>query len=322
MNECPRISVVIPCYNEEETVQLLIDSCRSALEEKELTYELIFVDDGSTDQSVARIEEAAAGDERVKLIQFRRNFGQTAAVQAGIDHSSGEIIVPIDADLQNDPGDIPLLVEELEKGWDIVSGWRKDRQDEAKRTFVSKVANQLIAWVTGVRLNDYGCTLKAYRAEVIKSVELVGEMHRFIPAICSWQGASLTEMVVRHHPRKFGETKYGMNRIFKVILDLMTVKFFGSYLSKPGYFFGGAGFFAFALTGIIWVFQAARVFFMEGAWISPLLFIGLLMLMVGIQFMFFGVLAEVIIRIYYRSGSHRSYAVKKRLNVDSPLDGG
>ena len=236
------LSVIVPVFNEEESVAPLVNALMSVLGRTRRRFEIIFVDDGSTDSSAERLSTAVATHPEIKIIQFRSNAGQTAALMAGIDHASGDTIVTIDADLQNDPEDIPMLLSKLDEGADVVSGWRKDRQDAPlRRNFVSRTANRLISRISGVRLHDYGCTLKAYRREVLGGMRLYGEMHRFVPVYASWMGAKVVELPVRHHARRFGKSKYGLNRTLKVVLDLMVVKFFSRYLVKPIYVFGGFG---------------------------------------------------------------------------------
>ena len=234
------LSVIVPVFNEEESIAPLVKALMSVLGRTGRDFEIIFVDDGSTDRSAERLANAVAAHPEIKVIQFRYNAGQTAALMAGIDHASGDTIVTIDADLQNDPEDIPMLLSKLDEGADVVSGWRKDRQDAAiRRNFVSRIANMLISRISGVRLHDYGCTLKAYRKEVLGGMRLYGEMHRFVPIYASWMGAKVVELPVRHHARRFGKSKYGLNRTLKVVLDLLVVKFFSRYLVKPIYVFGG-----------------------------------------------------------------------------------
>src|SRR5512139_670855 len=239
----PELSLVIPVYNEEENLPLLMEAICASLQPLNRDWEVIFVDDGSTDRSVDVLKRLVdANSDRARAVLFRRNFGQTAAIAAGIDHSRGSIIILLDADLQNDPADIPMLLDKLDEGYDLVSGWRKDRQDNAlTRTLPSNIANSLISWVTGVHLHDYGCSLKAYRREALEGFRLYGEMHRFIPVFAHSVGARITEIPVRHHERRFGKTKYGLDRTLKVILDLMTAKFLLSYSHKPMRLFGGAG---------------------------------------------------------------------------------
>jgi len=243
----PGISLVIPVYNEEDNIDLLYQKILGAVETLNRTWEVVLVDDGSKDKSFERLEKIALKDERVKLIRFVRNFGQTAALAAGIDHASGSIIIPMDADLQNDPADIAMLIEKLEEGYDCVSGWRKNRKDGlVLRLIPSWTANKIISVISGVSLHDYGCSLKAYRREVLEGVRLYGEMHRFVPIYASWMGAKVTEMPVNHYARQFGQSKYGINRTIKVVLDLITIKFMSSYLTKPIYIFGSAGLWSLA----------------------------------------------------------------------------
>lgn len=248
------LSIVIPFYNEEANVSLLFDALIPELEKLGRRYEIIAVNDGSLDNTSCRLMEIAAVHEQVVVLEFARNYGQTAAIQAGFDHSAGDIIIPMDADLQNDPRDIALLLQKLEEGYDVVSGWRKDRKDRGPRVILSRIANSLISLISGVSLRDYGCTLKAYRRSVVAGVKLYGEMHRFIPIYTTWQGAKVIEVPVRHNPRKRGVSKYGFNRIIKVLLDLCVIKFLDRYLTRPIYIFGGFGLFLFALgsLGLIW----------------------------------------------------------------------
>ena len=241
------LSVIIPVYNEEENVPLLHERLRSVLEQQPFSYEIIYVDDGSKDSTFARLKALTKKDEHVQVIRFRRNFGQTAAIAAGVTYSVGEILIFMDGDLQNDPIDIPRLLAKIDEGYDVVSGWRKERQDaQWSRKFPSMLANKLISQVTGVHLNDYGCTLKAYRYEVFKHIRLYGEMHRFIPAYAALAGASITELAVNHHARQFGTSKYGISRVVRVLLDLMTLKFLGSFGTKPLYAFGIVGLSSFS----------------------------------------------------------------------------
>jgi len=238
----PRLSVIVLVYNEVESIDALHDELTGVLSGLDVSYEVLYIDDGSRDGSTEKMAELVHHDPHVRVVSFRRNFGQTAAVQAGIDNSHGEILVFLDGDMQNDPHDIPRLLERLDEGYDVVSGWRKDRKDEASRVLPSKIANWVIARVTGVPLNDFGCTLKAYRREVIEEVKLYGEMHRFIPVYASWVGARITELPVNHRQRVFGHSKYSLSRTSRVLLDLITVKLLGSYSTKPIYVFGLAGF--------------------------------------------------------------------------------
>lgn len=311
------VSIIVPVYNEEHSILLLYDEICAALHRWGRPYEIIFVDDGSRDGTPRILDELADGDPRVFAVHLRRNFGQTAALVAGIDHSRGEIIVPIDGDLQNDPADIPALVAELESGYDVVSGWRKDRQDRAlTRRFPSVCANWLISRISGVRLHDYGCTLKAYRREVIAGVRLYGEMHRFIPVYAHMQGGAIREVVVNHRPRRFGSSKYGLNRVFKVILDLILVKFLASYASKPMYVFGGFGLlcllFSLLPIGLAFLFKfsptpAFQKDFVE----TPLPVVAAVAILAGCLALLLGLLAEMLMRTYFESQGKRTYLVKR-----------
>ncbi len=309
------VSIVIPVFNEEENVILLKEALDSAFKLSSTYYwEVIFVDDGSTDDSFERLLQLSKDDpQHVIVVSLRRNFGQTAAIAAGIDHSHGDIIVLMDADLQNDPADIPLLVEKIEQGYDVVSGWRRNRQDAFfTRTLPSRIANSLISLVTGVHLHDYGCTLKAYRREVITGFRLYGEMHRFIPAYASSVGARIIEVPVRHHPRKYGKTKYGLGRTLKVILDLFTVKFLISYAQKPIYIFGGTGLVFIGLsvlTVLVLVFR--RLTLDEHMIRSPLLLLSVMLFILGFQSLLMGLQAEVLARTYHESQHKPIYTVKR-----------
>ncbi len=306
------ISVVAPIYNEEESLPRLHQALTGVLRELARPYEIILVDDGSRDGSWAEICRLAAGDEHCVGIRLRRNFGQAAALAAGIDRARGATIVLIDADLQNDPADIPRLLRTLEDGYDIASGWRKDRRDPFfSRTLPSKTANWLISRVTGVHLHDYGCTLKAYRREVLESVRLYGEMHRFIPALAALSGAAVTEVPVKHHPRRFGRSKYGINRTLKVLLDLLTVKFLGSYGTKPIYVFGGGGALSIVASFLILAWLVYEKLSLGRALIqSPLLLLSTLLFLVGVQLLALGLLAELIIRTWYESQDKKIYVVR------------
>ena len=310
----PAVSVVVPIYNEEENVALLHQRLTEALGALGRSYEIVYVDDGSRDRSFARLCDAAATDRQVRIVRFRRNFGQTAALQAGIEESRGETLVFLDGDLQNDPADIGLLLARIDEGYDVVSGWRKDRHDPwLSRRLPSMAANWLISRVTGVVLRDYGCTLKAYRGEVIRPVKLYGEMHRFIPALVSWSGATVTEVPVRHEPRRFGKSKYGISRTARVALDLITVKFLGSYSTKPLYVFGFAGL-AFWLLG----FLSGAIVIVERllppypqAHNNPLLLLAVFLATLGVQSIMLGLLAELLVRTYHESQSKPTYVVRQ-----------
>jgi glycosyltransferase involved in cell wall biosynthesis len=312
MSTRPRLSIVIPVLNEEENVPILAEEIRQALDPSGIAYEVIAVDDGSSDASWDRLETVHAQDPRWVLIGLRRNFGQTAALSAGFARARGDVIVPLDGDLQNDPADIPRLLE-LAKDFDVVSGWRKNRQDKfLSRRLPSLLANWLISKVTGVHLHDYGCTLKAYRREVIEHLHLYGEMHRFIPAIASWMGITLTEVETHHRPRRFGRSKYGITRTLRVLLDLMTVKFLLSFATKPIQVFGMLGLMASGLgVGIGAYLTALKLCF--GAQIGgrPLLFLGILLIVVGVQFIVMGLLGEMLVRVYHESQQKPIYMIKR-----------
>jgi len=309
----PRLSVIVLVYNELESIAPMHEELMGVLETLDLSYEVLYIDDGSRDGSSERLGQLAARDRHVRVVSFRRNFGQTAAVQAGIDHSRGEVLIFMDGDMQNDPHDIPRLMGKIDEGYDVVSGWRKDRQDEAARVLPSKIANWIIARVTGVRLNDFGCTLKAYQREVIQDVKLYGEMHRFIPVYASWVGARITELTVNHRPRVYGHSKYSLARTSRVMLDLITVKLLGSYSTKPIYFFGFA---AFGLWALALVF-AAIVLIQKilppypYAHNNPLLLLSVFLAIVGVQFILMGLLAELSIRTYHESQAKTTYVVRE-----------
>jgi glycosyltransferase involved in cell wall biosynthesis len=307
------LSLIIPVYNEEKNLPLLFDAVYQALTPLNQKWEVILVDDGSRDHSLDVLREFAQKDKKhIRVVSFRRNFGQTAAIAAGIDHSSGETIVLLDADMQNDPADIPMLLAKLDEGYDLVSGWRKERKDNAiVRTFPSFVANGLISWVTGVHLHDYGCTLKAYRRDALAGFRLYGEMHRFIPVFAHSIGARITEMPVHHHPRKFGKANYGLERTLKVVLDLFTVKFLLSYSSKPIYLFGGAGMILtfIGLADLLYLF--IRRFWNIPASTSPLLPIGVMFAILGFQSVLMGLIAELLVRTYHESQSKPTYTVRE-----------
>ncbi len=313
----PEVSVVIPVFNEEENIVALHQKLDAALGALGLSYEVLYVDDGSRDRSFELLSEIASRDEHVKLVRFRRNFGQTAAMAAGMEYSTGRVIIPLDADGQNDPADIPRLLEKIEEGYDVVSGWRLKRKDNTIRKIPSQIANRLISKVTGVALHDYGCSLKAYRADVMKDVSLYGEMHRFIPAYAAMVGARVTEIPVQHHPRVAGQSKYGMNRIFKVMLDLLVVKFLGGYGSKPIYFFGGAGLWSVGIGALFWLIVFGRKLFEQEHHINrdPLFYIGILLFVAALQLFMMGLLAEMNMRIYYESQGKPPYVVAETVNV-------
>lgn len=313
------LSVISPVYNEEESVALLHQAVARALEPLNLQWELVLVDDGSADGSVKQLELLAAQDpQHVRVVELRRNFGQTTAIAAGIDHSQGDVIVLIDADLQNDPADIPMMLEKLKEGYDVVSGWRVNRQDTyITRTLPSHLANGLISRVTGVHLHDYGCTLKAYRREVITGFRLYGEMHRFIPVFARWVGAKIIEVPVQHHPRRFGKAKYGLERTIKVILDLFTVKFLNTYSSKPIYLFGGLGvLLILAAVFVLLVLIGLRIFAGEHMIRSPLLILSVMLVILGFQSIMQGLIAELLVRTYHESQNKLTYTVRKTFNIE------
>jgi glycosyltransferase involved in cell wall biosynthesis len=316
----PQVSIVIPCFNEEETIARLVaalDDAVGKLEGAGRPTEVIVIDDGSSDDTFARLKTAAAPRAWLRLVRFRRNFGQTAAMAAGFDRARGAYVVPMDADLQNDPEDIPLLLARLEEGYDIVSGWRKNRQDKAlTRRLPSTIANLLIGRVTGVRLHDYGCTLKAYRREVLAPVRLYGEMHRFIPVYAKWSGARITEQVVRHHARKEGKSKYGLGRTLKVLLDLMTVKFLGDYSTKPLYLFGFWGVICIMLGVLSGVVTLIEKFINPESYAhrNPLLLLAVMLFVVGMQLIGMGLLAELLVRTYHESQHKAVYLVSEEVN--------
>ncbi|MBT3315608.1 MAG: glycosyltransferase family 2 protein [Anaerolineae bacterium] len=312
------LSLVIPVYNEEESLLLLFDAIHDALDSLPKKWEIVLVDDGSSDQSLKVLEELAQKDtEHIRVVSFRRNFGQTAAIAAGIDHTKGEVIVLLDADLQNDPADIPMMLAKLDEGYDVVSGWRVKRKDTfITRTLPSRMANGLISRVTGVELHDYGCTLKAYRREAITGFRLYGEMHRFIPVFAHSVGAKIIEVPVNHHPRRFGEAKYGLERTLKVLLDLFTVKFLLSYSAKPIYLFGGAGMSIIILSAVLLFFLAIRsLFFGISVLASPLFQISAMFFILGFQSILMGLIAELQVRTYHESQRKPTYTVRKTFNL-------
>jgi glycosyltransferase involved in cell wall biosynthesis len=309
----PRLSVVVLVFNEAESIAPLHEELIGVLDGLDVTYEVLYIDDGSRDGSTERLGQIAARDSHVRVVSFRRNFGQTAAVQAGIDNSRGDILIFMDGDLQNDPHDIPRLLEKIDEGYDVVSGWRKDRHDDAARVLPSRIANWIIARVTGVPLHDFGCTLKAYHRDVIQDVKIYGEMHRFIPVYASWVGARIVELPVNHRARSFGKSKYSLARTSRVLLDLMTVKLLGSYSTKPIYFFGFA---AFGLWALAFIFAAIVIIQKvlppyPYAHNNPLLLLAVFLAIVGVQFVLMGLLAELSIRTYHESQAKTTYVVRE-----------
>ncbi len=312
------LSIVVPIYNEEENIPLLHERVTAALAESGLTYELILVDDGSVDHSFLLLQEIAREDRRVKVIRFRRNFGQTAAMAAGFTAAAGRVIVPMDGDLQNDPSDIPRLLARIDEGYDVVSGWRKERKDTfVNRKLPSMIANALISRLTGVHLHDYGCTLKAYRREVLEGINLYGEMHRFVPALASQVGAKVAELPVRHHPRLYGTSKYGISRTVRVVLDLMTVKFLLQYSTKPIQLFGKWGIYTLLagfLSGGATIYM--KLFEQMNMNRNPLLILTAFLLFMGVQFIVLGLLGELNARTYYEAQGKPIYVIREKLNID------
>ena len=305
----PELSVVIPEMNEEQNVKPLLEALRSAL--IGIDYELILVDDGSTDNTKAEILKYA--DNRTILVELRKNYGQSTAFTAGIDYSQGKYVALLDGDLQNDPTDIPAMLELLKKeDWDLVAGNRKNRKDGFfLRKIPSKIANALIRRITGLRIKDYGCTLKVFKKEIAEELGLYGELHRFIPVLAKMQGARITQVDVKHNPRIFGKSKYGMNRTFKVIADLILMFFFGKYMQKPMHLFGFMGFFCFGIGVLINAYLLVLKIMGQDIWGKPLLILGLMLLLGGIQFITIGIIADINIRTYYESQNKKTYNVRK-----------
>lgn len=313
-----KLSIILPVYNESGSLSELYHELHDVLIALSIPYEIIAINDGSCDGSPALLDAIAKNDTHFRVIHLSKNYGQTAALSAGFDAATGGVVIPMDADLQNDPHDIPRLLAEIETGVDVVSGWRKNRKDTLIRRFPSIVANKLISHFTGVKLHDYGCTLKAYRRDVIKNVRFYGEMHRFMPAYAAWYGANISELVVNHRPRKYDTSKYGISRTFRVILDLFTVKFLMTYLAKPMHFFGGAGLVSLLLSfslGFVAVYL--RIF--EGIHFikTPLPLATVFLAMMGIQFILMGILAEILIRIYHEPQGRSTYAIRRKINFDN-----
>ena len=309
------ISVIVPVYNEEESIQESYLEISQVIRPLGRDYEIIFVDDGSSDASIERLIEVAGEDPNLKIIQFRRNFGQTAAMAAGFDYSEYDIVATLDGDLQNDPKEIPMMIEKLEEGYDLVAGWRKDRQDAfVNRKLPSMIANWIISKSTKVQLHDYGCTLKVMTGEVARGIKLYGEMHRFIPALAAEFGAKIAEVPVNHRARKYGTTKYGISRTFRVVLDLITVKFLLGYAKRPIHLFGFLGLGSAALGTLILAIMTFQKFFMGLPMGSrPALMLGVMMIIIGLQFLCFGLLAEVMARTYHESQEKPVYMVRRLL---------
>jgi len=314
----PEVSIFLPVYNEEPNLLPLHAKLNEALKKLGRSAEIIYVDDGSTDASLRILREISNLDPRVRVVALRRNYGQTAAMAAGIDAAKGKVLIPMDADLQNDPADITRLLQKLDEGYDVVSGWRKNRKDKmVTRKIPSMIANRLISWIGGVPLHDYGCSLKAYRRESLQDVRLYGEMHRFIPIYAAWAGARVTEIPVEHHARTMGKSKYGLSRTLKVVFDLMTIKFMASYQTKPIYVFGSFGMLAFAISilgGLYAVFL--KIFHRADFVQTPLPILCIVMFAVGVQFLLMGLLAEMLVRTYHESQAKSIYAVRERLGFN------
>jgi len=321
--DAPELSLFLPVLDEEDNLRPMHAKIAAALDALRKTAEVIYVDDGSTDKSLDILREIAAQDDRVRVISLRRNYGQTAAMSAGIDAAKGEILIPMDADLQNDPADIKRLLDKLDEGYDVVSGWRKNRQDKLiSRKIPSQIANKIISWIGDVPLHDYGCSLKAYRREVIQDVKLYGEMHRFIPIYASWAGARVTEIPVDHHARTMGKSKYGISRTVKVVFDLITIKFMAEYHTKPLYVFGAFGMLAFFISMIAGVWAIVlKIGYGTSFILTPLPIITVVMLAISVQFFLMGLLAELLVRTYHESQQKPTYRVQTILESKQKKNG-
>ncbi len=311
------LSIVIPVFNEADSIDQLYAELKDVITSQRYDAEIIFVNDGSKDQSIDKLGRIASLDSSVKVISFKRNYGQTPALSAGFKHASGQIIVTMDGDLQNDPKDIPQMVSKIEEGYELVSGWRKPRKDRFfRRILPSIIANYLIMVVTGVKLHDFGCTLKAYRADVIKGIKLYGEMHRFIPVYAAWTGASITEMRTHHRQRLYGKSHYGFIRTIKVVLDLLTVKFLGDFSTRPIHLFGGSGFFFMTAGSLIGIYVLYEKFYLHiFAYRNPLLLLAVFLFLIGFELVLIGLIAELIIRLYHESVSNPVYTIKEKINL-------
>jgi len=313
----PEISIVIPIYNEDGNLKQLYERIKEAFRNLNREFEIIFVNDGSCDKSWSVISQLTQLNKKIKGIDLKKNYGQTTALSAGFSYSKGEIIITMDADLQNDPKDIPKLLEKIEDGYDVVSGWRRQRKDPLLfRRFPSAIANKIISKVTGTPIHDFGCTLKAYKRDIIKNLKLYGEMHRFLPAYAIWLGAKVTEVEVAHYPRSSGKSKYGLGRTFKVILDLITTKFLVTFATKPSYVFGGIGIILFLIGILIGIFVLIRALYFTGIWVSPLIFIMTICIITSIQLILMGLLGEIAVRTYHESQNKSPYLIAKKLNID------
>jgi glycosyltransferase involved in cell wall biosynthesis len=315
-----KVSVIIPVYNENEILSELVTSLFSTLQDQSYSWEILFIDDGSSDGSFQHLKAIAEENpDHIILIGLRRNFGQTAAIAAGIDYATGDVLVLMDADMQNDPTDIPLLLKKIDEGYDVVSGWRVNRKDnKITRVLPSRIANKLISWVTGVHLHDYGCSLKAYRKDILTDFRLYGEMHRFIPAYAANVGAKITEVDVKHHPRRFGKTSYGMERTLKVVLDLFTVKFLISYSQKPLYLFGGLGLFLLlGGIGILLFLLIRRIGLGISPFSSPLFPTSIMIVVMGFQSILMGLIAELLVRTYHEAQDKPTYTIREIINEEN-----
>ena len=310
-----KVSVVIPIFNERENIPILYEKLRSVIDRlKDYEWEILFADNASTDGSFEILKEIHRKDRRVKVVRLRRNFGQTGSLAAGLDFATGDVIITMDGDLQNDPEDIPLFLEKIKEGYDIVSGWRYNRKDPITKKIPSKIYNWLASKLTGVKIHDFGCTFKAMRKEVVRNIRLYGEMHRYIEALASEMGVSITEIKVRHHPRIYGKSKYGVSRIIKGFLDLLTVKFLLSYSTRPLHLFGIPGLILTLLGILTGGYLTFKWFMGESIWGRPLLLLAILLIIVGVQFIVMGLLAEMIVRAYYESTGKKIYYVKEVLD--------
>ncbi len=312
------LSIILPIYNEAESLEELLGELAGVLDTLPRAWEVVAVNDGSRDASFATLKRIAAREPRIKVVHFHVNAGQTAALRAGIDHASGDILIPMDSDLENDPADIPRLLAKLDEGYDVVSGWRQGRWEGRflTRKLPSLLANTLISRITNIPLHDYGCTLKAYRADVIKDTMLYGEMHRFIPAYASWRGARVAEIVVNHRPRKFGKSNYGISRTFRVLLDLLLIRFLHRYMNRPIHFFGMVGFASLGLGVLAGTVAVGLRFVSHTSLIStPLPTLAALLIIVGVQFIGMGILAEILMRIYYEAQKKTPYSVRETINL-------
>jgi glycosyltransferase involved in cell wall biosynthesis len=313
IQESVYLSIVVPVYNERENISYLYENLSKVLPSLGRKYEVLLIDDGSTDGTFSELVKIHEQNNNYKIIKFRKNFGQTPAMSAGFDYANGEIIITLDADLQNDPQDIPLLLEKMNEGYDIVSGWRINRQDKAvSRKLPSKIANWLIAKLTGVKIHDYGCTLKAYSRDVVKNIELYGEMHRYIPAVASWMGISVAEVPVHHHSRKFGKSKYGISRTIRVILDIIILKYLLSYSQRPIQIFGLIGLFTGLVGGVITLYLIImRLFFNAALSSRPLFTLSIFMIFIGVQLITMGILGELLMRTYHEASGKPTYAIRQ-----------